>query len=267
MEPHNFEGQQLTLYLPRAAIEAATSDDAFVHALRLARATNSMRFVIDHASRDAESDSAEAIRARFTGGVLITAAVFEALYVLNDKAFQQAMRQVPGMEALNALRSHPVVTAMQSGYLSRVRNKLAFHYVAKDIRAAMRRRQPDVVMAVQWDLSPSSGAFYVVPEIDVVLSVFDHEVPSDEAVRALQEQFPQTPLLRIPNHEMTADTARYMRCLNAVFVLAFALCEATDRLVVPMLEAMVPSLADPRPFQAEVADSPNAAHHRESSAL
>jgi hypothetical protein len=260
MASADFEGQQLTLYVTREAIEAATSDDTFVHALRLARAANSMRFVIDHATRDADRNSAEAIRARFTGGVLLTAAVREALYVLNDKAFQQAMRTVPGMDELNALRSHPVVTAMQSGYLSRVRNKLAFHYVASDIRAAMKRRQPDLVIAVQWDLSPSSGAFYVVPEIDVVLSVFDHEVPSDEAVRALQEQFPQTPLLRVPDGEMTADTARYMRCLNAVYVLAFALCDATDRLVVPMFEAMVPSLGDVRPAGAEVAESSNPAH-------
>jgi hypothetical protein len=244
MASADFEGQQLTLYVTREAIEAATSDDTFVHALRLARATNSMRFVIDHASRDWRGDSAEAVRARCTGGVLLTAAVYEALYVLNDTAFQRVMHEVPGMAALHALRSHPVVTAMQSGYLQRVRNKLAFHYVAKDVRAAMRRRQPDVVMAVQWDLSPSSGAFYVVPEIDVILSVFDHEVPSDEAVRALQEQFPHTHLLQIPDQEMTADTARYMRCLNAVFVLAFALCEATDRLVVPMFEAMAPSMGD-----------------------
>lgn len=198
-----------------------------------------MRFVIDHASRDAQSDSAEAVRARCTGGVLMTAAVYEALYVLNDKEFQRVMRDAPGMEALNTLRTHPVVTAMHGGYLKRVRNKLAFHYVAKDIRAAMKRRQPDVVMAVQWDLNPSSGAFYVVPEIDVILSVFDHEVPGDDEVLALQQQFPHTHLLRIPNHEMTADTARYMRCLNAVFVLAFALCEATDRLVVPIFDAMV----------------------------
>ncbi len=240
MENDDVEGQQLTLYVPCEAIEAATADETFVHALRLARATNSMRFVIDHASRDTESNSAEAVRARFTGGVLMAAAVFEALYVLNDKKFQRVMASFPGIEALDALRAHPVATAMQGGYLRRVRNKLAFHYVANDIREAMKRRQPNSVMAVQWDISPSSGAFYVVPEIDVVLSVFDDEVPSDAAVLALQQQCPHTHLLQIHNEDMTADTARYMRCLNAVFVLAFALCEATDQLLVPMFEAMLP---------------------------
>jgi hypothetical protein len=240
----DFEGQRLTLTVPREAIEAAVSEERFVHALRLARATNSMRFVIDHASRDADSNSVAAVRARFTGGVLLAAAVCETLKVLNENAFQRVMANVDGMDDLEALRTHPVVTTLQGGYLRRVRNKLAFHYVTADIRDALRRRQPNMVMAVQWDISPSSGGFYLVPEVDIALSVSDKAVPSEEAVRALQSRFQYPHFLQNLSADTTAETARYLRCLNAGYVLAFALCDATDRLVVPMFEAMVPTEPD-----------------------
>jgi hypothetical protein len=234
----------ITVAVRSDRLRRALKQDRFVHALRLARAANSIRFLIDAATSHDNSDAVEAIRARSTGGVLLAAALQEALHVLRYPVFHNAVAGAAGYEELAALAGHPVVVQLRDGYLARVRSKLAFHHVVDDIRAAMRRKQPDIVVAVQWDLTPSSGPFYVVPEHDVLLSIRDRELPAEADVAALQAQYPHTQFIAVPKGELTRDVYRYFRMLSAVLVVAFTLCHLIDNLLLPMFEALASDQAE-----------------------
>lgn len=229
----------VTLIVPKAEVEGLRTTEAFVHALRLARVVNTLRFLIDAATTEVQVDRVEAIRARTTGGLLLAAAVYEALYVLDDKDFQRATETLPGIAALRALRAAPAVNALKKGYLAFVRNKFAFHVNARHLRDALKRDHPEQVIAWQRELLPDSGVFYVLPELDVILSVPEADLPTEADVEGLQRGFPHTHRIALPPVENIPELRRYFRALSAVYVLAFALCDAVDALLLPLMKTMV----------------------------
>ena len=229
---------KVTILARRHELAAGKSSAAFIHALRLARAVNTIRFILDHASNGRDEDSVEAMRARYSGGILLAAAVEEMLHVLHDRELREALREEPEVAPLLELADEPLITQLRNGYLKRLRNKLAFHYVAKHIKAALRDPVPDPAVVIQWDEAPTSGAFYVVPEIDVLLSIPEAEVPDAARVSELQARYPFTHALAVPPGQMGDDLRRYFECLNLVMILAFALTKLADAVLVKQFEAM-----------------------------
>lgn len=229
---------KVTILARKHELAAGRSSAAFIHALRLGRAVNTIRFILDHASNGRDEDSVEAMRARYSGGILLAAAVEEMLHVLHDRELREALRDEPNVPPLLALADEPITAQLRNGYLKRLRNKLAFHYVAKHIKAALRDPVPDPAIVIQWDEKPSSGAFYVVPEIDVLLNIPEAEVPDAAQVTALQARYPYTHALRVPPGSMGDDLRRYFECRNLVMILAFALARLADEVLVKQFEGM-----------------------------
>ena len=210
------------------------TDPPFVHIMNLMRAVNTVRFVTDAILSNVRGNSTRARRARSSSGLLLAAATNEAIAASGNPTTRAVLHATPGFAEIQAWRDHALTIHMSrpKGFIDRVRDHSAFHYVPQKFGTWAKRYEPDdleVVAAVGQERS--SGPFFLLADMVASLEVSDEDPPSSGIEAEFIKRFPFVSRVSAEPMGARPTVVNYMRCINATMLLSVAFTHLVERMV------------------------------------
>jgi hypothetical protein len=225
----------VTATIAAAKFAQLRSDQVFVAAMTLARATNALRFTLGGILSEGNRESAQAMRARFAGGLQLAAAAFEALHAL--RRLSPRLEHLSSFAPLRALNADPLTRKLTSGFLKTARNKVTFHFLSSELQKAMRlvdddvvslaRRDGDFMLNIHYPLVDYASALFALPEPE--------NVPSRDEIALFERTFPGNSFMPDEFGDVSDITKAFMLCTAASVTLSARFCGMTDALLAALL--------------------------------
>ncbi|WP_310569322.1 hypothetical protein [Gemmatimonas sp.] len=219
------------ILLREAQIRKLRRQPSFIAMLCLARATNTIRFIVDAIMVDSRGDSVSAVRARYSGGILLAGATCEALSTA--VRVQKNIDMFAGADRLADLVRYPLVVRLrqQNGFFGRVRNQTAFHFNERETRESLSREHPDpCILALDDD--DCWGAFYPLIDLGVSLRNDADHTPTRAELTQFLIDFPALGSIGIPKENASnPEVERYAMCMMGSLNVAVAFCDIVSELM------------------------------------
>lgn len=180
--------EEIRVVAPADLWPSLRADDRFIELMRLARVANSLGLAWGPLLSDVEDQSPRARRERFVGLFYCAALLKEGLHTSRGLAkwFQQLPQYRDGIAKILA---DPAVQALETDLLSRVRNKIVFHFDRAALKEGLSRLPDSETILCTFPPGAEVGLTYFDVADDAMLAYLFGESPTDEEYLARLEAF------------------------------------------------------------------------------
>lgn len=196
--------------------------------LSLGRVANTL-LLIDTLMADPREHSVEAMRRRFSGGLLMLATTFEAAFVARDQRVKNLT--LMSTTELGSWRDHPLVEhiSRSKGLWGSARNQAVFHFGAADMPKWFRREHQDWETLIATN-SNYGNSYFALADSVVSLHGAESDIPPQDLIDSFVEKWPRTQGFRVRHNYSNREIHIYFSCLAATHIAAVAFCDIVGKM-------------------------------------